>query len=264
MTPPLNSFIVGSSNSGFILKTLQETQSLLGIIPGVNIQQFSTLLQSISDSSNSTLSGAKYFYVLNGGAIPSLQRRIASDARLDMGFSTLGSSLVTASSPTSAQSLIQVIPGIHVQPINTSLSEISSNTWAGSSSINTVGSISQGFWNATPVIPLKGGTGLSQSPTSNQLLVGTSNGGYQLTRSLNLQSLSLDSGNSTVSPLSINSTTKVNNLNADTIDGIDFSEGITANKTFVDKDYVRHNISIKNGLIIQWGETPEPTPTPNQ
>lgn len=240
MTPPVDSFIVGTTGNGFAQKTKSETIQLLGLVPGQNVQTQSPLLQVISQSGNSTDSGVKYFYVLSGGGSPILQRRMASDARLDIGMSIIGSSLVASSSAASMQSILQLSPGTHVQPFNSILSQISSNTWSGSTSITTIGSISQGFWDATPIIPARGGTGLAQAPTQGQMLVGTSTGGYELTKNL------------TVNTLSVNSTAKVANLNADSVDGINFDNELNKTVNFVDGDSKVHTIVIQKGIIKSW------------
>lgn len=256
MTPPLNSFIVGTTGGGFAQKTRDETIQILGLSIGQNTQAFSPLLQSISNSSNNTESGTKYFFVMSGGINPTINRRSSIDARTDLGFSTLGSSLVTASSSTSMQALLQLIPGTNIQAFSSTLSQVSSNSWPGSTSITIVGNISQGNWAGTPISPIRGGTGLAQSPSQGQVLVGTISGGYELTRSLNLQSLTLTSNNSSVSPLTTNSTAKVNNLNADYIDGVDLSSQIDKTVVFIDGESKSHTVVIEKGLIKSWDITP--------
>lgn len=256
MSPSINSFIVGTTGNGFAQKTKDETVQILGLVPGQNIQPFSTLLSSISSSSNNTDSGVKYFYVLSGGVTPTINRRSSIDARSDLGLSILGSSLVTATSATSMQALLQLLPGTHVQQFNTILSQISSNNWTGSTSITTVGNIAQGRWESTAITPNRGGTGLTQVPAQGQIIVGTSTGSYELTRSLTLQSLALTSNSTSVSPLTTNSTAKVNNLNADLIDGIDLSAQLNKTVTFIDGQTKTHTIVIENGLIKSWEKTP--------
>jgi hypothetical protein len=256
MTPPVNSFIVGTTGSGLAQKTKDETVQILGLVPGQNVQAFSSLLQSISNSSNETESGTKYFYVLNGGVTPSISRRSSTDARSDLGFSILASSIMTASSATSMQALLQLLPGTHVQPFNSLLTQISTNNWGGSTSITTLGNISQGTWDSTPISPIRGGTGLAQSPAQGQILVGTSNGGYELSRSISLQSLTLTSSSGSVPSITTNSTAKIVNLNADMVDGIDLNSQLNKNVTFTDGESKTHTIVIEKGLIKSWNITP--------
>jgi hypothetical protein len=251
-----STFIVGiPSSQTFALKTRAETQQALAVTPGIDVQRQNNFLNIISNSSNSTVIGQKYFYILFGGATPTLNVRTSDQARIDLGMSTLGSSLVTQASQINIQSLLSLVPGVNIQSFSNALSQISANTWSGSTTITTVGNINSGFWNATPIIPLKGGTGLSVSPQAGQILVGAGNGTYQLTNSPSINSLTLTSNSTTVAPINISSTVKVGNLNSDLVDGIDLDSAFTGNKTFTDIDSKTHTIIIEKGIIKDWQTT---------
>ncbi|TAK59218.1 hypothetical protein EPO14_00140 [Patescibacteria group bacterium] len=52
--------------------------------------------------------------------------------------------------------------------------------------INTVGTVASGTWNGTRISPQYGGTGITNTPTYGQVLLGNSSGGYTLTATSSL------------------------------------------------------------------------------
>lgn len=79
---------------------------------------------------------------------------------------------------------------------------INLNNTVGSTYITTLGTIATGTWNATTISIGKGGTGITTTPTSGSLLIGTSGGGYNsatLTGVNNRISITNSSGGITIS-----------------------------------------------------------------
>jgi hypothetical protein len=66
-------------------------------------------------------------------------------------FSAFGISLVASSNVAAAQSVLTLVPGTNVQAFSATLSNVAAGTYAGATSINTLGSVTTGSWNATPI-----------------------------------------------------------------------------------------------------------------
>jgi hypothetical protein len=85
--------------------------------------------------------------------------------------------------------------------------------YIGQSSITTVGTVTSGAWNGTPVGVLYGGTGLSTAPTDGQLLIGSSTGNDYVLSTLTAGSgIVITNGNGTITI----STTGVGNVTGTT------------------------------------------------
>jgi len=79
---------------------------------------------------------------------------------------------------------------------------INLNNSVGTTFITTLGTIATGTWNATTISIGKGGTGITTTPSSGTLLIGTSGGGYSsatLTGVENRISITNSSGGITIS-----------------------------------------------------------------
>ena len=115
---------------------------------------------------------------------------VAATGRTSLGATTVGSNVFTLVNP-SAISYIKIaadntVSAASASTVKTDLSlnnveNTALSTWAGSSNITTLGTISTGTWSATAIGVTKGGTGLTAGPTANgQLLIGSSTGSYTL------------------------------------------------------------------------------------
>lgn len=54
-------------------------------------------------------------------------------------------------------------------------------SYTGNANLVTLGTVTTGIWSATTIATAKGGTGITTTPTSGSLLIGTSSGGYSST-----------------------------------------------------------------------------------
>ena len=115
---------------------------------------------------------------------------VAATGRTSLGATTVGSNVFTLTNP-SAVSYIKIaadntVSAASASTIKTDLSlnnveNTALSTWAGSTNITTLGTISSGAWSGTAIGVTKGGTGLTAGPTVNgQLLIGSSAGSYTL------------------------------------------------------------------------------------
>lgn len=66
-------------------------------------------------------------------------------------FTSFGQSLVAASNASGAQTLLSLVPGTNVQAHSSTLDAVAAGTYAGATSITTLGTVSIGTWNATPI-----------------------------------------------------------------------------------------------------------------
>ena len=64
-----------------------------------------------------------------------------------------------SSTPAGAQTNLGLAIGVNVQAQSAALTQISGDTWAGSTKITSVGTVTAGTWNATPIGLSAGGTG---------------------------------------------------------------------------------------------------------
>ncbi len=259
-----DSIIIGDTVAGsvkWVTKNATQARTQLGLQIGSNIQKYSPYLEAISNSATSpsaTVSGEKYFFVLNGGT-NIFERATFTTLKSYLNISTYGSSLISASNVNIAQSLLQIVPGTNVQSYSPILSNIASGTYAGSVNFTTLGDVTVGEWKATKISPAYGGTGTQSVPSSGQVLIGNSSGTYTASSisgtanrviitagsgSLNISipqdiaktsspeftSLSLTQVNGTP-PFSVSSSTLVANLNADLLDGFSSAYFQPANST---------------------------------
>ena len=119
------------------------------------------------------------------------------------------------------------------QPSNSTLTNVSNGSYTGALSINTVGTITTGTWNATTIEISNGGTGATTQAAARTNLGVTATG---------LDSTYLKVSND-LSDLTSDSTARTN---------LGIGSGITGNKTFVDQSGTTHTITIVNGVITSW------------
>ena len=264
LTASQDAIIIGdlvSSSVEWVTKNATQARTKLGLQIGTDIQQYNTYLQAIADSATSpsnTLSGERYFFVLNGGSNV-FERSTFSNLKSYLNISTYGASLISSANVNTAQSLLQVIPGFNVQAYSAVLTSIAGSTYTGSTSFSTLGNVTVGQWKATVIAPAYGGTGTNSVPSSGQVLIGNSSGTYTAasingtadriiitpssggitisapqdiatSSSPTFNSLSLSQVNGTP-PFSVLSSTVVNNLNADLLDGFSSSSFQVSNAT---------------------------------
>jgi hypothetical protein len=240
--------LVGSSVE-WTTKNSDQARTKLGLAIGTDIQKYSPYLQAIVDSATSpsnTLNGERYFFVLNGGSNV-FERSTFSNLKSYLNISTYGASLISSANVNAAQSLLQIVPGFNVQSYSAVLTSIAGSTYTGSPSFSTLGNVTVGQWKATVIDPAYGGTGTNSVPSSGQVLIGNSSGTYTAasingtanriivtpssggitisapqdiatSSSPTFNSLSLSQVNGTP-PFSVLSSTVVNNLNSDLLDG---------------------------------------------
>ena len=252
--------VVGSSVQ-WVTKTPLQARSQLGVQIGTDVQKYSVYLESIANSATSpsaTVSGEKYFFILNGGT-NIFERSTLTTLKSYLNISTYGASLMSSANVNAAQSLLQLVPGFNVQAYSAVLTSIANSTYTGSSSFSTLGNVTVGQWKATVIAPTYGGTGTSSVPSSGQVLIGNSSGTYTAasisgtanriivtavsggitisapqdiatSSSPTFNSLSLSQVNGTP-PFSVLSSTVVNNLNADLLDGFSSSSFQASNAT---------------------------------
>jgi len=264
LTPSQDAIIIGDlvgSSMEWVTKNASQARTKLGLQIGTDIQQYSGYLQAIANSATSpsnTLNGERYFFVLNGGSNV-FERSTFSNLKTYLNISTYGSSLISSANVNAAQSLLQVVPGFNVQQYSSVLSGLAGGTYTGSSSFSTLGNVTVGQWKATVIAPTYGGTGTDSVPSSGQVLIGNSSGTYTAasingtanriiitpssggitisgpqdiatSSSPTFNSLSLSQVNGTP-PFSVLSSTIVNNLNADLLDGFSSSYFQAGNST---------------------------------
>ena len=264
LTATQDAVIIGETVGGSVqwsAKSAAQAKTQLGLQVGLNIQKYSPYLQAISDSAtipSSTVTGERYFFVLNGGT-NTFERSTFTNLKSYLSISNYGSSLMSSANVNAAQSILQIVPGSNVQSYSPVLSSLASSTYIGSTSFSTLGNVTVGKWNATKIAPAYGGTGSQSIPGPGQVLIGNSSGTYTTSfidgkqnqiiitegsGSINIStpqdiaqsssptftSLTLSQVNGTA-PLIVSSSTVVNNLNADLLDGYSSSSFQLANST---------------------------------
>lgn len=125
-------------------------------------------------------------WTIDAGAVTLAKMANMATASL-LGRNTAGTGSPEVLSAGTAKSLLSLN---NVE--NTALS-----TWAGSTSITTLGTIATGTWNATTIGVAKGGTGLTATPTNGQLPIGNGSG-YTLASITAGAGISVTNGSGTI------------------------------------------------------------------
>ncbi len=109
----------------------------------------------------------------------------AAGARANLGVTATGADTAYAfrsnnlsdlANASAARTNLGLAIGTNVQAFNASLAAIAAGTWAGASSITTLGTIATGVWNGTSVAVANGGTGATSAATARSNLGVTATG----------------------------------------------------------------------------------------
>lgn len=151
---------VGSGAVAWILTRTTDYDTAAEIKPG-------TLVSITSGTVNAGASWYETSTVITVGTDPINFSAFFSPA----GYLQVANNLSDLASTSTARSNLGLVIGTTVQAWGAALDQIIAGTWAGASSITTLGTIVSGIWHGSVIPSLYGGSGVA-SPTAHGVLIG--------------------------------------------------------------------------------------------